>query len=213
MGAPAQQLASSASASTAFPVAPPIEVPVEQNRGLTRRILRDILETALFTIAIFLLVRSTIQPYRIAGTSMDPNFAESQFLIVNKLAYLLDEPAHGDVIIFHHPDGSGVDVIKRVIGLPGDTIEVRQGQVFIDNLPTSEAYAVLPATYNAAPELVGTGELYVLGDNRADSADSHTWGTLSQTTLVGKAWLSLFPISSAGLIEHQPITIAVPGTS
>lgn len=206
-------MANTVSAGTAIPVTPPVAAPVVHDRSLSRHILRDILETALFTIAIFLLVRSTIQPYRIAGTSMDPNFAESQFLLVNKLAYLMDEPTHGDVIIFHHPDGSGVDVIKRVIGLPGDTVEIRQGQVFINNLPTNEPYAVLPASYDASPVLVGTGTLYVLGDNRADSADSHTWGVLSQTNLVGKAWLSLLPFSKAGLVEHQPITIAVPGAS
>ena len=197
----------------ALPAVPPFEVPAEKTQGLTRRIVRDVVETALFTIAIFLLVRSTIQPYRISGTSMEPNFEESQFLLVNKLAYLLEEPDRGDIVIFHHPDGSGIDVIKRVIGIPGDIIEVRQGQLFIDNLPSSEPYAVLPASYDAPPVLVGTGMLFVLGDNRADSADSHSWGTLSQTNLVGKAWLSLLPLESAGLVEHQPIEVAVPGTS
>ncbi len=203
----------SASVGPAIPVAPPLEVPTEPSRGMTRRIVRDVLETAIFTIAIFLLVRSTVQPYRIAGSSMEPNFSESQFLLVNKLAYLLAEPARGDVIVFHHPDGSGLDVIKRVIGVPGNTVEIRQGQLFINNLPTSEPYPVLPATYDVSPVLVGTGMLYVLGDNRVDSADSHTWGLLSQTNLVGKAWLSLLPLHSAGLVEHQPVVISVPGAS
>ncbi len=206
-------MVSSTSAGPAIPVAPPLEMPTASPRGMTRRIVRDVLETAVFTIAIFLLVRSTIQPYRIAGASMEPNFSESQFLLVNKLAYLLDEPARGDVIIFHHPDGSGLDIIKRVIGVPGDTIEVRQGQLFINNLPTREPYPVLPAAYDASPVLVGTGMLYVLGDNRADSADSHTWGVLSQTNLIGKAWLSLLPLNTAGLVAHQPIVVSVPGAS
>jgi len=202
-----------ASAGSAIPVAPPMEVPTERPRSMTRRIVRDVLETAVFTLAIFLLVRSTVQPYRIAGSSMEPNFSENQFLLVNKLAYLFAEPARGDVIVFHHPDGSGLDIIKRVIGVPGNTIEVRQGQLFVNNLPTSEPYSVLPATYDVPPILVGTGMLYVLGDNRADSADSHTWGLLSQTHLVGQAWLSLLPLDSAGLVAHQPIVVAVPGAS
>ena len=206
-----QPVVSPASVGPVIPVAPPLE-PTERS-STTRRIVRDVLETAIFTIAIFLLVRSTIQPYRIAGSSMEPNFSESQFLLVNKLAYLLDEPAHGDVIVFHHPDGSDIDVIKRVIGVPGNTIEIRQGQLFINNLPTSEPYPVLSATYDMPPVLVGTGMLYVLGDNRADSADSHTWGLLSQTNLVGKAWLSLLPLHSAGLVEHQPVVVSVPGAS
>ncbi len=196
----------------AISIAPPLEAPPQQSRGMARRIVRDVLETALFTIAIFLLVRSTIQPYRIAGSSMEPNFSERQFLLVNKLAYLLDEPARGDVVIFHHPDGSDLDIIKRVIGVPGNTVEIRQGQLFINNLPATEPYPVLPATYDAPPVLVGTGMLYVLGDNRADSADSHTWGLLSQENLVGKTWLSLLPLDSAGLVKHQPTVVSVPGS-
>lgn len=209
-----------AASATAFPIPVPGDAapatPASesaQSKGLAKRILRDVVETAIFTLAIFFLVRSTVQTYRIDGDSMEPNFEPSQLLLVNKLAFLFSEPTYGDVIVFSHPDGSGADIIKRVVGVPGDTIEIRQGDLYINNLPTAEPYATWPANYDSPPVRVGTGDLYVLGDNRADSADSHAWGSLSQALVIGKAWLSLWPLETAALVTHRPVTIAVPGTS
>lgn len=202
----------SAMSGASAPAAPAVPQPSSR---LVGRLLRDIVETAVLTLAIFLLARSTVQTYRIAGTSMAPNFAEFQYLLVNRLAYLLDEPQRGDVIVFSHPDGTDRDLIKRVIGIPGDTIEIRAGQVYINGLPTVEPYALLPFDYDVEPTLVSTDALYVLGDNRADSADSHTWGVLSQSesALVGKAWFSLWPLDAFGRVKHLPIAIQLPVSS
>lgn len=190
-----------------------VATPRQAAPSLVRKMLRDILETAVLTIAVFLLVRSAMQTYRISGTSMVPNFLDQQFVLVNKLVYLFGEPQRGDVIVFNNPDGSRSDLIKRVIGVPGDTVEVRAGQVYINGLVTQEPYTLIPFNYDAGPVLIGTDKLFVLGDNRPASADSHTWGVLSQSELVGKVWLSLWPIDTLGLVAHDPITIQLPVSS
>ncbi len=175
-----------------------------------RHILKDVLETAVLTIAVFLLVRSAVQSYRISGTSMVPNFEHEQFLVVNKLAYYLDDPQRGDVIVFNYPDGTERDFIKRVIGVPGDTVEIREGKIYINGLYAMEPYDFIPFNYDAAPTLVGKDKLYVLGDNRSDSEDSHLWGLLDQSHIVGKVWISLWPLNTLGSIDHEALSIQLP---
>ncbi len=155
--------------------------------------LRELIETLVLTLIIFFLIRSVVQNFRIEGVSMEPNFHHGQFLIINKLAYKLGRPARGDVVVFHYPRDPGRDFIKRVIGLPGDTVEVRQGQVFINGAPVYEPYPLSLGTYSAPPVTVGPDQVYVLGDNRNNSSDSHLWGNLSIDLIVGKAWVSYWP--------------------
>lgn len=196
------------------PVAVPIPSEAAESEERPRKLWREILETSILTIAVFALARMSVQSYRIAGTSMEPNFAESEFVIVNKLAYLTQEPQRGDVIVFQHPDAATGDLIKRVIGVPGDTVEIRKGRVYINGLPTTEPWPLIEHEYDAGPVLVGVDKLFVLGDNRADSRDSHVWGLLERDTLIGKAWVTLWPFAGAGLIRHeQPaIQLTVPSS-
>lgn len=158
-----------------------------------RSALREFFETLALALLIFFLIRSMVQNFRIEGISMEPNFHHGQFLIINKLAYKLGRPARGDVVVFHYPRDPNRDFIKRVIGLPGDTVEVRQGQVFINGAPLYEPYPLLLGTYSAPPVTVGLNQVYVLGDNRNNSSDSHTWGSLPVDLIVGKAWISYWP--------------------
>ncbi len=189
-------------------LAPPaVETGPAESQAASRSVWRDILETAILTVAVFLIVRVAVQSYRIAGTSMVPNFTHDQILVVNKLAYFLDSPQRGDVIVFDYPDGTERDFIKRVIGVPGDTVEIREGMVYINGLNVLEPYELVPFDYDAGPTLVSNDKLYVLGDNRADSEDSHLWGLLDQSDVVGKVWISLWPLDTLGLIEHPPLPI------
>lgn len=198
--------------------APPVAIPIPSDSAASeerpRKLWREILETSILTIAVFALARMSVQSYRIAGTSMEPNFAEREFVIVNKLAYVAREPRRGDVIVFHHPDAGTGDLIKRVIGVPGDTVEIRKGRVYINGLPTTEPWQVIEHEYDAGPVLVGVDRLFVLGDNRADSRDSHVWGLLDRETLIGQAWLTVWPFGDAGMIQHeQPaIQLTVPSS-
>lgn len=163
-------------------------------------------------LVIFLLIRNVVQNYRVEGISMEPNFHDGQFLFVNRFAYCpglhLDfgplnihwqkvwcvwEPRRGDVIVFHYPRDPNRDFIKRVIGLPGETVEVRAGKVYIDGQLMPEPFGPNPGSYTAAPVKVGPDEVYVMGDNRNNSSDSHMWGTLPQGYIVGRALISYWP--------------------
>ena len=165
-------------------------------------VLRELIETVVLTLVIFFLVRTVMQNYRIDGISMEPNFQNGQLLIINKLSYKLGQPRRGDVIVFHYPRDPSRDFIKRVIGLPGQTVEVRSGQVIIDGKPIDEPYGPAPGSYDAPPTLVPPNELFVLGDNRNNSSDSHSWGLLPMDKVIGRAIVSYWPPSEWRIISN-----------
>lgn len=165
------------------------------------RLLREIAETVLLTVVIFALINFATGRFRIEGPSMNPNLSEGQYLIINKLVYKLHEPARGDIIVFHHPRNSGRDLIKRIIGLPGETVEIRQGQVYIDDAVLMEPYVLHPGRYSVRYELE-LDQFFVLGDNRPNSDDSHNWGVLEKDKIVGKAWISYWPPDNWGGVPH-----------
>lgn len=183
------------------PPAHPVEEGDEDSPGLWP-LLRETLETIVLAVLIFLVIRSVVQNYRIEGQSMAPNFHHGQYLLVNKLAYRLGEYRRGDVIVFHYPNNPSQDYIKRIIGLPGDTVAFQDGVLFLNGLPVDEPYGQVPIARNLDPVTVEPGFLYVLGDNRPASSDTRTWGQLSQEFVIGKAWLAIWPIDAAGLVEH-----------
>ena len=172
-----------------------------------KSLLRETLETVVLAILIFLVIRSLVQNYRIEGQSMEPNFQHGQYLLVNKLAYRLGEYRRGDVIVFHYPNNPSQDYIKRVIGLPGDTVEFQDGVLIVNGLSVEEPYEQVPIARNIEAQTVAPGFLYVLGDNRPASSDTRTWGQLSQEFVIGKAWLAIWPVDRAGLVEHPAIDI------
>ncbi len=163
-------------------------------------VLRELIETLILTLVIFLLIRFAVQNFRIEGFSMEPNFHDGQFLIVNKLIYLLHPPERGDVIVFIPPNNTTRDFIKRVIGLPGDRVEIVNGKVFVDGQPLDEPYPLNPASYSAGAVTVPPGEYFVLGDNRNNSSDSHSWGTVAGDKIIGKAWVSYWPPQDVGFV-------------
>ncbi len=169
--------------------------------------LRELIETLILTLIIFLLIRSVIQNFRIDGVSMEPNFHDGQFLIINKLAYKLGRPSRGDVIVFRYPKNPNRDFIKRVIGLPGDTVEVRQGQVFINGAALQEPYPLLHDALSVEPVTVGPGQLYVMGDNRGNSSDSRVWGLLPMDLVIGKAWVSYWPPQYWSVVPHYTLEV------
>lgn len=165
-------------------------------------IVRELAETIVLTLVIFFLIRTVVQNFRVEGMSMEPSFHDGQFLLINKLAYKLGEPERGDVIVFRYPRDPSRDFIKRVIGLPGETIEIRNGQVYVDGQLSPTAATINEASYNSGPTTLGPDELYVLGDNRPNSSDSHAWGTLPLDLVIGKVILSYWPPKTWGLVRH-----------
>lgn len=177
-------------------------------------LLREIVETVVLALVIFLLIRQVVQNYRIESHSMRPNFEEGQFILVNKLAFKLGAPERGDVVIFHNPNNTKEDYIKRVIGLPGDTVEVRGQMVYINNRPLPEEYPLNSFAPNSqfGPLVVEADRLFVMGDNRGNSTDSRAFGTLSEDLVVGKAWVRVWPASEFGLIQHYDLEPAEVGS-
>lgn len=164
--------------------------------------LREIVETVLLTLLIFFAIRALIQNFRIEGTSMEPNLHDGQYLIINKFAYYLHPPERGDVVVFHYPRNPRRDFIKRVIGLPGETVEIRGKHLYIDGEELDESYALYTGNYSWAAQRLGEDEYFVLGDNRNSSSDSHNWGPLPGDAIIGKAWISYWPPKYLGLISH-----------
>ena len=165
-------------------------------------ILRELAETVVLTLVIFFLIRTVVQNFRVEGMSMEPSFHDGQFLLINKLSYRLGEAERGDVVVFRYPRDPSRDFIKQVIGLPGETIEIRDGQVYINNQLTPTLASINQANYNSGPTTIGPDELYVLGDNRPNSSNSHAWGTLPLDLVIGKVILSYWPPKTWGLVKH-----------
>lgn len=175
--------------------------PEAKKRGRILYPLREIIETVVLTVVIFAAINTVTGRFRIEGPSMMPNLQQGQYVIINKIVYRLGSPQRGDIIVFHHPRNPGRDLIKRIIGLPGETVEIRDGKVQADGTPLDEPYVFYDSHYSGHYQL-GPDEYFVLGDNRPNSDDSHNWGTLTRDQIVGKAWLSYWPPTTWGGLPH-----------
>ena len=136
-------------------------------------------------------------------------FLQSCQHLVSRLAYRLGEFEHGDIVVFNSPVDPNEDLIKRVIGLPGDIIKVENGLVYVNGVQLNEPYIAAPPAYSGTWEVQG-GEIFVLGDNRNDSSDSHAWGSVSEEEVIGKAILIYWPFTDVTLITHETIVVAAP---
>lgn len=168
--------------------------------------MREIVEVLVLTICIFLVIHFVIQSYHVDGISMEPNFNSSELVVVNKTAYLFHAPQRGDVIVFHYPVDPTQDFIKRVIGLPGDTIQVNYNQVWVNGVLLNEPYISAPANMVAQKWTVPANDYFVMGDNRPRSDDSRMWGFVPKDNIVGKAVIVYWPISKWQSINTYPST-------
>ncbi len=186
----------------------PDDAPSQRSEFLS--MAREIVETVVLSLIIFLVIRQGIQNYRIESHSMEPNFYDGQYVLVNKLAYKLGEPQRGDVVVFHNPNNPDEDYIKRIIGLPGDTVSFDGGRVYINGQPLDEPYVNPPTngSFGAGPTVVDDGYIFVMGDNRPNSRDSRVFGELSEDLMVGKAWVRIWPLTEIGQVGHIEL---VPG--
>ena len=178
----------------------PERVSETELRQPTETIIREIIETLLLTFFIFWLVNGLIGRYRIDGSSMNPTLQNGQYLIINNISYYLNDPQHGDVIVFHHPK-SDLNLIKRVIGVPGDSVEISNEQVKVNGVVLDEPYIKEEPQYTYSG-VVPEGEYFVLGDNRNNSSDSHSWSFLPEENIVGKAMIIYWPPSDWEAVPH-----------
>lgn len=190
-----------------------MELNLERDNYQLRTFLREVLGTLLLAVAIFLLIQATVQPSVVIGSSMEPNLQHGQRVLISKVAYLFHEPERGDIVVFNPPENfaSEDDYIKRIIGLPGEVIEIKEGKVYIHQedgnvLILDEAeYIDTPATYSFLSETIPPDEYFVLGDNRNSSNDSHGGWMVPRQDIIGKAWLSIWPAAAWGLAPNYSL--------
>jgi signal peptidase I len=169
--------------------------------------LVDILETLILSLVLFVSINIISARIRVDGDSMLPTMVSGEYVVINRLSYRFGSPQPGDIIVFHFPRDPKEEYIKRVIGLPGDIVEVMNGAVYVNGQPLVENYLSVKMNYTGKWE-VPAGQLFVLGDNRNNSSDSHDWGTVPMDYVVGKAVLVYWPPPSWGLIDHVPLANA-----
>lgn len=170
----------------------------------------ETIRVVIVSLIIIVVVRSfVIQPFFVKGSSMVPNFHDGDYLIVDELSYELGKPERGDVVIFRYPNNPSEYFIKRVIGLPGESVEIRDNKITVYNNEHLEGFALDESTYLKGDVMttgdvfqqLGPTQYYMLGDNRPASSDSRTWGVLEKRFIIGKAWIRAWPFNNAAVFE------------
>ncbi len=192
--------------------------------------VREILETILLTAIVFFLVHSLVQNFKVEGSSMEPTLHTGQYLLVNKAAYTsidtsffegfpgLDvlrdseiepfgSPKPGDVVVFRYPKDPTKDFIKRIIAGPGDTVQVRNGQLWVNGRLIDEPYLQDHPSYTVSLQTIPPENYFVLGDNRNNSSDSHVWGVVPRGNIIGKAWVIYWPVRNMGLVANYALAV------
>jgi signal peptidase I len=166
--------------------------------GSNRR--RAIAAMVALTALTILLAAGCSSRYRFEGSSMEPSLHNGNYVIADKLAYVGAEPQRGDIVVFAR-EGRPGDYLKRVIGLPGETIEIANGVVYIDGQPLDEPY-IVPASGNYPAFRLGDDEYFMIGDNRGNSQDSRSFGPVSLDDIEGRAWIVYWPPDDAGFVPR-----------
>lgn len=184
--------------------------PASEPRPKTKTAWQNVREW-IQVIAIALLISLPIrffiaEPFVVNGASMDPTFSTGQFLIVDRLSYRFEEPARDDVIVFRYPNNPAVYYIKRIIGLPGETVKIVNGEVTIVNAEHPDGFRISQPfvdeahrSHETVSAVLSPGEYFVMGDNRAQSSDSRIWGALDRGFIVGRPIVRLFPLTALSI--------------
>jgi len=170
----------------------------------TSHFIWEVMQTLVLAGLLIVFFRTFIfQNFVVEGSSMFPTLIQGDRLIVSRLSYFVGEPARGDIIVFQYPFGPERDFVKRIIGLPGETIAIQNGQVFINGAPLPpEEYVQNRSSDTFAPITLGEDEYFVMGDNRSGSSDSRSWGPLQKHFIIGRAWLIYYPFEHFQLLQH-----------
>lgn len=180
---------------------------VHQRRPTLRRPspFREVANTLLLVIIIYGLVNLASSRYLVQGKSMYPSFDNDQVLYVSRLAYLLAQPQRLDIVVFHHAENPPEDYIKRIVGLPGDTVAFSESRLFINGLLQPEPYIMEPCHPSHCPDrtwTLGPDQFFVLGDNRNNSSDSRIFGPVQRHQLVGAVLVRYWPPHAWGLVAR-----------
>ena len=175
----------------------------------------DLLKTGVIIFVVAFAVRYfAIQPFIVDGESMMPNYVNNEYLLAEKVSYLFGGPKRGDTVVFKYPRNPNINYIKRIIGLPGETVKIKDGKVIIINsdypagIILSESYLSSNINTNTnrnneeLTQIIGRDEYFVMGDNRPHSSDSREWGVLPKQNIAGRAWLTLMPLNKFSVHHH-----------
>jgi len=180
--------------------AQPNETQPEQTEDW-KRFAIDILETVVLAVVLYFGINAISARVRVDGFSMVPTLQDGEYILVSKLSYKTGDPARGDIIVFELPTDQRQDLIKRVIGLPGETVSIKDGTISINGNILTETYIAQEPAYNGE-WTVSEGQLFVLGDNRNNSKDSHQWGLLPMENVIGKAIIIYWPPPQWKIVNH-----------
>lgn len=175
----------------------------------------ELMKLVLIVIILAAAIRYfLISPYQVDGNSMVPTLADKDYLLVEKVNFVFKQPARGDIIVFRYPLNPKVNYVKRIIGLPGEKVLIKAGKISIVNsqypsgIELQEGYISTDVTTSVMGDLgekswkINTNEYFVLGDNRAHSDDSRSWGIVPKENILGKVWLEVYPTNHFGFVEH-----------
>lgn len=172
----------------------------------------ELIKVFLIAVAIIVPVRYfLVQPFFVRGASMEPTFEDGEYLIIDELSYRFREPRRGEVIVFRFPDNESQFFIKRIIGVPGDTVTIEEGHVRLQNSQYEQGVLLDESAYLSTDTRTGgqltvplnENEYFVLGDNRAASSDSRYWGVLDQKFIIGRTWVRAFPINRIDVFSPE----------
>lgn len=166
--------------------------------------MRELLDLIVLVGAIYALVNLSTVRFVVRGSSMEPTFRDDQLLLVSRLNYLLADPQRGDIVVFHYPNAPTEDYIKRVIGLPGETVEMRDQEVYINGVKLDEPYINEPCMTYSCPDKIwelGSDEYFVMGDNRNRSSDSRSFNGVKRQFIVGEVVIRYWPPSDWGIVD------------
>lgn len=171
--------------------------------------LKEILQTAFISFGIFLFVYIfLVQPHRVQGVSMHPSFENAELLLTEKVSYRFSPPDRGDIIVFEAPIERKADFIKRIIGIPGDTVKIAESNVYINGVKLDENY-IMGTTEGDKDVTLGENEYYVLGDNRMASSDSRVFGAIKRNTIRGKVWVVYWPFIKKGNFKGARLVLRI----
>ena len=164
---------------------------------------RETLEIVIVAlITVFIIRNFLIQPFLVNGASMEPNFNDGDYLLIDEITYRFRQPQRGEVVVFRYPNDRSVFFIKRIIGLPGETVAIRDNTAYINNVELKEDYLPLVKTSGRAELALGPDEYFVLGDNRSFSFDSRNWGSAKFDDIIGIARVRIFPFTQFEVFKH-----------
>ena len=180
----------------------------QEKSSQIKNFIRDTITVLVVAAVMILVLQFVIQKFVVEGSSMNFTLHDGQQLLVNKIVYRFHEPERGDIIVFHPPpEIDEDDFIKRIIGLPGEQVVIANGNVIIHKadgslLELDEPYVTRPANRDFEGDIIPEGQYFVMGDNRVNSSDSRTGWTLKEEDIIGKAWVSVWPVGDWGLIAN-----------